>query len=202
MTNAPKPSTFATQARFRAWLSRNHARESELIVRCFKVHALDRGIGYRQALDEALCFGWIDGVRRSHDADSFTQRFTPRRAKSYWSSVNIKRYKELLAEGRVRAPGVAAYEARVDRGGASPYSFEGRAVELAPAFVRRLRANPAAWSFYSAQPPSYRRLTAHWVMSAKREETRVRRLATLIADSARGRRIGPLERPEAKSTRG
>ena len=104
--------SFRTREDFRAWLERHHASESELMLRLFKVHASRRGMGYREALDEALCYGWIDGVRRSLDEDSFTQRFTPRKAKSNWSSVNLKRVKELIAEGRMHPAGLQAFEAR------------------------------------------------------------------------------------------
>src|SRR5688572_10006189 len=116
---------FKTQADFRNWLEKNHASEKELVMRLFKVHARDRGIGYREALDEALCYGWIDGVRRALDEDSITQRFTPRQKKSNWSAVNIKRVKELQKEGRMCAPVLAAFNAR-DATAVSPYSFEAK----------------------------------------------------------------------------
>ena len=115
-------SQFRTPEDFRTWLEKNHASEKELIVRLFKVHAKHRGIGYREALDEALCFGWIDGIKRALDKDSFTHRFSPRKAKSKWSNVNIKRFKELKKAGRVQPPGLAAFEARNVYAGL--YSFE------------------------------------------------------------------------------
>jgi uncharacterized protein YdeI (YjbR/CyaY-like superfamily) len=186
------PKAFKTQADFRQWLEKNHDSETELMMRLFKVHARERGIGYREALDEALCWGWIDGVRRAHDEDSFTQRFTPRRKKSNWSAVNIKRVKELQKEGRMCAPGLAAFEAR-DATAVAPYSFESEAMTLTPAFTKQFRANKAAWKHFQSQAPYYRRVATFWVMSAKREATRARRLSHLIERCAQGRRIGVLE---------
>jgi uncharacterized protein YdeI (YjbR/CyaY-like superfamily) len=187
------PQSFRTQAEFRAWLARNHATESELIMRLFKVHARDRGIGYREALDEALCFGWIDGVRKALDEDSFTQRFTPRKKKSNWSSVNIKRVKELQREGSMSAAGLAAFEAR-DATAVAPYSFESAEMKLDPLFEKKLRANKKAWDFFQSQAPYYRRVTMFWVMSAKREETRARRFEDVLERCAKGKRIGLLEK--------
>jgi uncharacterized protein YdeI (YjbR/CyaY-like superfamily) len=149
------------------------------MLRLYKVHASSRGIGYREALDEALCYGWIDGVRRSLDADSFTQRFTPRKARSNWSSVNIRRVKELIAEGRMHPAGMQAFEAR-DRTAIAPYSFEHPYQQLSPVFEERLQAKKKAWGYWEKMPPGQRRITTHWVMSAKREETREKRFAILL----------------------
>ncbi|HET9275583.1 MAG TPA: YdeI/OmpD-associated family protein [Gemmatimonadales bacterium] len=186
----PAPKSFRSAAAFRQWLA-GHPNKPELIVRCFKVHARNRGIGYREALDEALCAGWIDGVRHAFDADSFTTRFTPRRERSRWSAVNLRRYAELEAEGRVTAAGRAAF-ARRSTGGRA-YSYEGPQ-SLGPEQERRLRANGRAWEFYRNRPPGYRRLTAHWVMEARKEETRERRLDILLACSERGEPIPALAR--------
>jgi len=188
---------FSGPAAFRAWLARNHATTAELFVRCSKVQAARRGVTYRQALDEALCIGWIDGVRHSVDATSFSVRFTPRKPKSAWSTVNVKRYRELESEGRVRPAGRKAFEARVE----SQYSFESRPRALAPAYLRRFRSNRGAWAFFEAQPPWYRRTCGFWVMSAKLPETRERRLALLISRSQRGEGIPPLKRPAARSAK-
>jgi uncharacterized protein YdeI (YjbR/CyaY-like superfamily) len=188
---APTSRTFRGPAAFRAWLEKRRDDRSELLVRCYKTHASHKGLTYRQALDEALCFGWIDGVRRSLDDVSFSVRFTPRKPRSAWSTVNIKRFRELQAEGRVHASGLAAFDVRVK----SRYSFETRPVVLAPAYLRRFRANRAAWRFFEEQPPWYRRTSVFWVMSAKREETRARRLALLIAKSEAREAIPPLKRP-------
>jgi uncharacterized protein YdeI (YjbR/CyaY-like superfamily) len=184
------PTAFASAAAFRAWLEEHGGDTPELPLRLFKVHARDRGLTYKEALDEALCFGWIDGVRRSLDADSFSVRFTPRKPRSRWSAVNVRRAKELVAEGRMRPPGLAAFEARTaDSAG---YSFESRPAELPPAFTKRFRANASAWAWFQAQAPWYRRTCAFWVMSAKREETRESRLAALVESSARGIPVPPL----------
>jgi uncharacterized protein YdeI (YjbR/CyaY-like superfamily) len=186
-----KPRSFATPRAFRAWLAAHHAAAAELLVRLWKVHARDRGLTYAQALDEVLCFGWIDGVRRALDRDSFTIRFSPRKPRSIWSAINIRHVRRLIAEGRMEAAGLAAFRARDPRR-SRVYSFESRPRELAPAYEKRLLAHRAAWAFLSAQAPWYRRTTSFWVMSAKREETRERRLEQLIACSAAGRAIGPL----------
>jgi uncharacterized protein YdeI (YjbR/CyaY-like superfamily) len=163
-------------------------------VRCFRTEAGHRGLTYRQALDEALSFGWIDGVRHRFDEVSFTVRFTPRKAKSAWSAVNVARFGELKAEGRMRPPGLAAFVARVT----TSYSYESRPRELAPAHRRRFRANARAWRFFEAQPPWYRRTCVFWVMSGKREETRARRLAVLIAHSERQEGSPALKPPGRK----
>ena len=186
------PKAFRTTAAFRAWLEKHHATATELEIRIFKVHAARRGITYAQALDEALCFGWIDGVVHRLDVDSFSQRFTPRKPRSTWSRRNVGHVERLKEAGRMTAAGLAAYGAR-DEGRTGLYSFEQEKPELTPAHLKALRANPTAWKFYQGQAPGYRRLTAHWVMSAKKDETRAKRLDVLIDCSARGRKIPPLE---------
>lgn len=187
------PKAFPSTAAFRKWLERNGASASELIVRCFKVHAAARGLTYKQALDEALCTGWIDGVRRGLDEDSFTVRFTPRKPKSVWSTVNIERARELEAEGRMTADGRAAFEARQSATGR--YSHESKPAAFAPAMTRRFRARAKAWAFWSAQPPGYRKVATFWVMNAKQEATRERRMDTVIACSEKRERIPLLARP-------
>lgn len=187
---------FAGPSAFRAWLAKNHATVSELYVRCAKVGAAS-GLTYREALDEALCIGWIDGVRRRLDATTFSQRFSPRKPKSAWSTVNIERFRELEAEGRVRPAGRKAFEARVK----SQYSFESRPRELAPALRRRFESHARAWVFFEAQAPWYRRTCSFYVMSAKQAETRERRLDVLIRHSARGEGIPPLKLPKRRARR-
>jgi uncharacterized protein YdeI (YjbR/CyaY-like superfamily) len=184
-----KARPFADAAAFRAWLEKN-AGAKEIYVRCAKV-GTGKGLTYKQALDEALCVGWIDGVRHGIDASTFSQRFTPRKRKSKWSTVNIKRYGELLAEGRVGPLGKRAFADRVK----SAYSFESRPVSLSPEFLRTFKKNADAFRFFEAQPPWYRKTSSFWVMSAKKEETRERRLMDLIARSARGESVPPLKRP-------
>jgi uncharacterized protein YdeI (YjbR/CyaY-like superfamily) len=181
------PPSFKTAKAFRAWLVRHHATEKALVMRLFKVHARDQGIGYREALDEALCLGWIDGVRRSLDHDSFVQRFTPRRPGSRWSQVNVKRFNELRAAGRVHAAGQAAFDAW--DGQRAPYSFESKPLALDPAFVKALRADKKTWAFYQGLPPGYRRLLTFWIMSAKRETTRASRFAKLRGYLDKGQRM-------------
>jgi uncharacterized protein YdeI (YjbR/CyaY-like superfamily) len=198
MTARPdKPRAFSTPAALRAWLEKHHRTKAELTIRLYKRHAQHRGVTYPQALDEALCYGWIDGVRRSVDADSFSTRFTPRRARSIWSAINIRRARELVAEGRMQPSGRAAFQAH-DPKRSGIYSYESLPRELDPSYTERLKANTRAWKFHRAQPPWYRRTSAYWIMSAKREETRGRRLEILIACSARGVTIPPLTRPVAK----
>lgn len=174
-----QPRAFRTQKDFREWLAKHHATEKELIVRLYKVHARHRGIGYREALDEALCWGWIDGTVRRLDEDSFQQRFTPRKAKSNWSVVNIKRMKALIAEGRAAKPGLDAF-ARRGKTKAAPYSTGNRALKLAPAFVKRLKGEPRAWAFFEALPRGYKNHMVFRVMDAKRPETRERRFTHLL----------------------
>lgn len=153
-------------------------------------------MGYSGALDEALCFGWIDGVRSAFDEESFSVRFTPRRARSTWSAVNIERARSLEAAGRMQPPGRAAFRARVEER-SRVYSFEAKSHELDAAGERQLRANKPAWRFFSAQSPWYRRTSKFWVMSAKREETRAKRLAVLITSSEKGTAIPLLVRTPA-----
>jgi uncharacterized protein YdeI (YjbR/CyaY-like superfamily) len=190
------PRTFASRAKLRAWLERNHARTAELNLRLFKVHARERGVTYREALDEALCFGWIDGVRRAYDADSFTQRFSPRRRGSKWSQVNQRRMRLLHAAGRVAAPGLAAWKAAPKQ--PAGYSFEAKPVALAKRYLSQLKANSDAYGYFQQQAPWYRRTSSFWVMSAKQEETRQRRLEQLIACSAQRKPIAPLARKNSK----
>lgn len=186
-------ATFDSQRKFRAWLEQNHRSTAELVVRCYKTDAKEKGLTYREALDAALCFGWIDGVRRALDEESFTTRFTPRKPKSKWSAVNIRRATELLAEGQMRPAGEAAFAAR-DAAADRRYSYESRPTELDARSLAKLRANKRAWAFFQSQPPWYRRTSSFWVMEAKREETRERRLAELIARSAKREPIKLLAR--------
>jgi uncharacterized protein YdeI (YjbR/CyaY-like superfamily) len=187
-----EPTFFATPADFRAWLERHHESHSELIVGFHKRGSGRPSITWPEAVDQALCFGWIDGVRRRIDDASYSIRFTPRKARSTWSAVNIKRMKELVDEGLVAPAGLAAFERRADDRSAI-YSYEQRkAARLEPDQERRLRADERALVFFEAQPPSYRRAAIHWVTSATKPETRERRLAQLIECSAAGEPVPPL----------
>jgi uncharacterized protein YdeI (YjbR/CyaY-like superfamily) len=196
-TDAAVPATFfETQAELRAWLEANHDKASELWLGIRKKASGLPTVTYKEAVDEALCFGWIDGLAKSIDATSYRQRFTPRRKGSIWSAVNIARVGELTRLGRMHAAGLAAFRQR-DPAKTNRYSFEQESIELAAPYEALFRANEQAWAFFQGQPPSYRKPAIWWVMSAKRQETQEKRLATLIADSAAGRRIAPLT-PMAK----
>jgi uncharacterized protein YdeI (YjbR/CyaY-like superfamily) len=186
-------ATFASRQEFRAWLLKHHDTATELNVRCYKAASKDKGLSYPEALEEALCFGWIDGVRRAIDEESFSNRFSPRRPNSKWSAVNIRRAQELTAAGRMHAAGEAAFVARNASTGRR-YSYETRPTQLEASMLAKLKANKRAWKFFQAQSPWYQRTSSFWVMDAKREETRQRRLAELIARSARGKPIKLLER--------
>jgi uncharacterized protein YdeI (YjbR/CyaY-like superfamily) len=175
----------------REWFEHNHASATELWIGFHKKGSGRGGATYQEVLDEALCYGWIDGVRKSLGVESFAIRFTPRRPGSIWSAVNIARVEELIARGRMQPPGLRAFEARADSR-SRVYSYEQDTHELDTGFEATLKENVAAWDFFQSQAPWYRRTATHWVMSAKREETRRRRLATLIDDSAHGRRLGHL----------
>ena len=189
---------FATPAAFRAWLEKNHGTATELLVGFHKRGTGRPSLTWPESVDEALCFGWIDGVRRSLGPKAYTIRFTPRKPTSIWSVINVDKVAALTKAGRMRPPGLREFAARTaEKTGV--YSFErGAAAKLAPAQETALRANRKAAAFFDAQPPWYRRTAIHWVIGAKREETRARRLAQLIADGAAGRTIGPLTRPAGR----
>ncbi len=189
-----EPRFFATPAEFRAWFAAHHAAERELIVGFYKRQTGRPSITWPESVDEALCFGWIDGVRRSIDGDAYTIRFTPRRPESNWSKVNIARVAALEAEGRMTEAGRAAYaRRRIDQTRTASYEQETPAV-LTPEEEALLRADVAAARDFDARPPWYRRTVVHWIVSARRLETRARRLQQLIAACAAGQPIGPLDR--------
>ena len=189
-----KPTYFATPAAFRAWLETHHATRTELIVGFYKKGSGKPSITWPESVDEALCFGWIDGIRRSVDDERYTIRFTPRKARSTWSAINIKRVAELTMLRRMRPAGLEAF-ARREPERSQIYAYEQRAdAALDAEWEREFRANERAWTFFHAQPPSYRRTAIYWVMTAKREETRRKRLTTLIDDSAHARTLKQLTR--------
>ncbi len=188
----PQPRFFASPELLREWFTEHHGTAAELLVGFHKVGSGRPSISWPEAVDEALCVGWIDGVRRSIDEHSYSIRFSPRRPRSNWSTVNIARVVELTEEGRMRPAGLAAFERRTeDRSGT--YSHEQRDLAtLDPAEERRFRATASAWADWQARPPSYRKAAVWWVVSAKRAETRQRRLDQLIEACAAGRTVPPL----------
>ncbi len=189
-----KPIYFTSAAAFRAWLAAHHAAHDELVVGFYKRGAGKPTLTWPESVDQALCFGWIDGVRRRVDDARYTIRFTPRRAGSIWSKINVAKVGSLTDAGHMMPAGERAFAAR-EEAKTGVYSFERtRAATLAPADAKRFRAEPAAWKYFMKQPPSYRRAAYHWVISAKQEATRTRRLAQLIADSAAGQWVKPLRR--------
>ena len=183
-----KPRFFSAPAQFRQWLEKNHDRATELLVGFHKKSAGKKSITYSEALDEALCFGWIDGVRKRIDETSYTIRFTPRKSRSIWSLVNVNHVERLIKAGHMHAAGLETY-ARRDPKLTGVYSFENRPREFAPEYEKKFRGNKPAWSFFEAQPAGYKRLVIFWVMSAKQEETRTKRLQKLIESSERGVRV-------------
>jgi uncharacterized protein YdeI (YjbR/CyaY-like superfamily) len=183
----PQPIFFSSPQEFYDWLEEHHDTETEVYVGFHKTHTGRRAMSWSEAVDQALCFGWIDGRANTIDADRYMQRFTPRRPGSNWSDINIEKVARLREAGLMRPAGLAAFERRRD-GGAAPDA------ELPPEYVERLRSNEAAAAYFDAKPAWYRRTASRWVMDAKREETRERRLNQLIEDSAAGLDVKPLRR--------
>jgi uncharacterized protein YdeI (YjbR/CyaY-like superfamily) len=184
---------FTTPRAFRRWLAEHHEEADELWVGLYKKVTGKPTITWPESVDEALCYGWIDGLRKSIDGEAYQIRFTPRRPRSNWSRVNLGRVAALIEEGKMEPPGRAAFEAR-DPARSDQSSFEQTAAGLSHEQVAAFAAHPEAWAFWCAQPPGYRKQATWWVVSAKREETRERRLATLIEDSSKGLRIKLLRR--------
>lgn len=184
-----KPRFFKTAKLFRAWLHRNNARETELWIGYYKKTSGKGGMVYQEALDEALCYGWIDGVVKTIDAERYMQRWTPRKQKSYWSAVNLKKVERLEGEGKMHDAGRAAL-ARKPADSGTRYAFEKRPQAFPPAIAKQFRQmSKAGWDFFRKQPPGYQRLLIHWVTSAKQEATRTRRLGQLVAASKDHKRI-------------
>lgn len=194
---APAAIYFESAEAWRRWLDRHHATVAAVWVGYHKRATQTPSMTWPESVDEALCYGWIDGVRKRIDDHRYVIRFTPRRPRSIWSSINIRRVEALIRDGRMLPPGRAAFEAR-EAARSGIYSFEQKPQALSAEYEARLRASRKAWAFFESQPPWYRRTSSFWVMSAKREETRLRRLETLIRDSAAGRRIGLLALSERK----
>jgi uncharacterized protein YdeI (YjbR/CyaY-like superfamily) len=192
-SSAANAKFFASPARLRSWLEKHHADRTELWVGLYRKGTGRASVTWPELVDQLLCFGWIDGIRKSRDEESYVIRVTPRRAGSIWSAVNLKRVPQLIESGDMAPHGRAVYDAR-DRAKTNRYSFERANVAFDPALEAAFRKNRKAWSFFESQPPSYRKPATWWVMSAKREDTRRRRMDTLIRDSANGERIRQLRR--------
>lgn len=192
----PKPLFFATPAAFRRWLRANHSRADELWVGYFKRHTGRPSLTWPESVDEALCFGWIDGIRRSIDAARYMIRFTPRRRGSHWSDVNIARATALIAEGRMQPTGLRAFDARPKR--VTSYSYERAKAAFNPEDERAFRRAKRAWTWFQSRPPGYRRTVTHWVASAKKPETRAKRLRELIAHCAAQQAIPAMQRAVSK----
>jgi uncharacterized protein YdeI (YjbR/CyaY-like superfamily) len=183
-----KPKFFRAPADFETWLEKNHATAIELWVGFYKKDSGKPSITWPESVDQALCFGWIDGVRKRVDAISYQIRFTPRRRGSVWSAINIKRAQELVRQNQMRPAGARAFAARIENK-SGIYSYEQRSSELNEPYATVLKENKAAWSFFEKQAPSYRKMIGWWIVSAKKEETRTARLAKLISQSADGKRL-------------
>ena len=183
-----RPTFFRSRAEFRKWLEMHHASEPELWVSFYRKGSGQPGITYSEGVDEALCFGWIDGVKKRVDESSYTHRFTPRKPGSVWSVVNTKRAKALVALGLMAPPGLQAFERR-DRKKTKQYSYEREHPVFDPAIERAFKAHARAWTFFRSQPPGYQRILTFWIMSAKKDEARLRRLAALVKTSAEEKRM-------------
>ncbi|MES2763056.1 MAG: YdeI/OmpD-associated family protein [Bacteroidota bacterium] len=179
-----EPKFFKTQIEFRKWLEKNHATKTELAVGFYKVGSGKPSMTWSQSVDEALCFGWIDGVRRSVDEESYQIRFTPRKATSIWSAVNIQKIKELTEQGLMKPAGLASFE-KMKENKSKVYSHSD-ATEFSLVFEKQFKANKKAWTYFDALAPSYRRLSKNWVMGAKQEVTRIKRLTELMKDCEAG----------------
>ena len=188
-----KPTFFKFSTKLHDWYLKNHGKKKELLIGFYKKDSGKPSITYHEALNEALSFGWIDGIRKSIDDLSYSIRYTPRKKNSIWSAVNIKRIGELSQLGRMHPAGLQTFQAR-DLKRAGLYSFEQKNHELAKNYEKKFKANKKAWSFFQSKPPSYRKPSIHWVMSAKQEETRQRRLDILIHDSEQETTIALLSR--------
>lgn len=181
-THLSQPNFFPTQPAFRKWLEKNHDKEKEILVGFYKINTGKPSITWSQSVDEAICFGWIDGVRKSIDSESYCIRFTPRKAKSTWSAINIKKVEELTRQGLIHPAGLAAFSKR-EAHNSRIYSYEKEPSELTEDFLKKFKANKKAWKYFQSRPASYQRTSIHWIMDAKQESTKIKRLEELIKDS-------------------
>ncbi len=187
----PKPTFFSTQAAFRKWLEKNHEKTGELLVGFYKVNSGKPSMTWSESVDEAICFGWIDGIRRSIDEESYSIRFTPRKSTSIWSAINIKKVEELTKKKLMDPAGINAFSKRKEHK-SRIYSYEKEAENLSDEFLGKFKLNKKAWTFFQSMAPSYQRTAIHWVMSAKQESTKIKRLTELINDSNAERKIKSL----------
>jgi uncharacterized protein YdeI (YjbR/CyaY-like superfamily) len=182
------PIFFATKSGFRQWLENNYDKETELLVGFYKIGSGRPSMTWSQSVDEALCFGWIDGVRKSIDEESYCIRFTPRKPKSIWSAVNIRKVEELTKQGLMKPSGLAAFEKR-EESKSKVYAYENGPAKLSIQFEKKFKSNEKAWAFFQSQAPSYQKTAIYWVMSAKQESTKHNRLEKLITGSEAGQRV-------------
>ena len=192
MNDSVQPVYFKTPSEFRKWLFENHEKENELLVGFHKVNSNKPSITWSESVDEAICFGWIDGVRKSIDEERYCIRFTPRKPTSIWSAINIKKVEELTGKGLMHPSGTQAFKKRKEHK-SRIYAYEKKPETLRNDFEKNFKSNRKAWKFFQQMPPSYMRIAIHWVMSAKKEETKFRRLEQLIKDSEEGKRIKQLD---------
>lgn len=192
------PIFFPTPSDLHKWFEENHDKATELLVGYYKVGSGKQSITWQQSVEEALCFGWIDSIRKSIDSESYCNRFTPRKPNSNWSAINIKKIGELIEQARMHPAGLAAFEKRQEKN-SRIYSYENEPAQLTKEYLQKFKSNKQAWSFFQSQPPSYQKTAIHLVMRAKQQKTQLGRLETLIRDSAAGRKIAPLSYNAKKS---
>ncbi|PBJ08323.1 YdeI family protein [Flavobacterium sp. ACN6] len=183
-----EPTFFAVSAEFRKWLEKNHKNQNELLVGFYKVNSGKASMSWSESVDQALCFGWIDGVRKSIDKDSYTIRFTPRKTSSIWSAINIQKMEDLTKAGLMTNAGLKAFSFRTENK-SKIYSHEKEPVPLDTAYENEFKANKTAWEFFEKQAPSYKKVMIHWIMSAKQEKTRQSRLEKTISESEKQKRM-------------
>lgn len=191
MNISKQPTFFATQTEFRKWLEENHSKETELFVGYYKVGSGRQSMTWSESVDQAICFGWIDGIRKSIDKERYCIRFTPRKPKSVWSAINIKKVEELTKKGLMKPLGLTSFKL-LEVNKSKIYSYENEEVKFLEEYEQIFKLNSRAWEYFQNMPPSYRKPVTKWVMSAKQESTRIKRLNELIRDSEAGRKIKPM----------
>jgi uncharacterized protein YdeI (YjbR/CyaY-like superfamily) len=179
---------FPTQKHLREWFEKNHKKEKELFIGFYKVSSGKPSVTWSQSVDEAICFGWIDGIRKSIDEESYCIRFTPRNPKSNWSAINIKKVEELKRLGLMKPEGLAAFRFRKEEK-SKIYAYENPAISFDKSYEKKFKANKIAWKYFKSAAPTYQKITTRWVMSAKQETTRLKRLNELISDCEAGKKI-------------